>query len=89
VHYSTLLLQVRETLEHAARLGSLPDEHYPYAELSICIGYLVVYFIEVLIHSLMGHDHGGHGHSHGMVASPTEQTVVEDGHSHAQMRAAG
>lgn len=73
-----IIPEVREMLMQAAALGALPDKHYPFAELSICVGYLTVYFTEAFAHMLMG-EQAGHGHSHGGGGHQVE-AAEEEGH---------
>jgi hypothetical protein len=51
-------------------LGYLPsDSHYPFAELTVCLGFFLIYAVETLTHKLCG---GGSGHSHGLPVSSSD-----------------
>lgn len=59
-----MIPEVRESISHAIELGSIPDTHYPLAELIICFGFFIIYMIESLVHrifGLAGHAHGAPG----------------------------
>jgi len=56
-----MLQEVRESLEEATRMGILPeDSEFPFAEFTICVGFLLILLIESGVHKIFG----GHGHSH-------------------------
>lgn len=71
-----MIPEVRESLAHAGDLGYMPDAHYAFAELVICLGFFLVYGVEALVHRFVG----GHGHSHGVamgsqVAAESRNTI--------------
>ncbi|TRY76385.1 hypothetical protein TCAL_02719 [Tigriopus californicus] len=70
-----MIPEVRESLAHAGDLGYMPDAHYAFAELIICLGFFLVYGVEALVHRFIG----GHGHSHGVTMG--SQVVVESRNS--------
>ena len=54
------------------------------AELVLCLGFFIIYFIEALVHRIFGLDsHGGHSHNHGHVPNAQNnknaKTEVENG----------
>jgi len=59
-----MLGEVRESMARAKEFGLLPKEvDYPFAELLFCVGFLLILFIESLVHKFCGghcddHDHG-------------------------------
>ena len=56
-----MLMEVRESLERAMRLGIFSKKlEYPLAELLIGLGFLLILLIESVVHKFFG-DHG-HGH---------------------------
>ena len=58
-----MLPETRESLDNAAGSGYLPaDSHYAFAELFVCLGFLLIYFIEAFVHRFFN----GGGHSHGL-----------------------
>ena len=61
-----MIPEVRESLDHASSLGYMPDSHYPFSELLICLGFFLIYAIEAFVHKIF--HAGGHGHSHGIPA---------------------
>jgi len=67
-----MLREVRESLEKATSMGMMPkDLEFPFAELLICMGFLLILFIESSVHKLFG----GHGHSH----FPSQATLAKRG----------
>ena len=73
-----MIPEVRENIERARKLGvwgagNQHDDHdhdqhdhaYPLAELIVCAGFFIIYFIEAAVNKVFGLQHGhGHGHSH-------------------------
>ena len=46
-------------------LLNIADPHYPFAELFMCLGFFLIYGIEVTVHTVLSGSHGGgggHGH---------------------------
>ena len=44
---------------------NIADPHYPFAELFMCLGFFLIYGIEVTVHTVLSGSHGGgggHGH---------------------------
>eukprot|EP00095_Tigriopus_kingsejongensis_P009625 maker-scaffold94_size379870-snap-gene-0.13 protein:Tk09625 transcript:maker-scaffold94_size379870-snap-gene-0.13-mRNA-1 annotation:"zinc transporter zip1" len=79
-----MIPEVRESLAHAASLGYMPDSHYAFAELIICLGFFLVFGIEAVVQRFVG----GHGHSHGVsaedpntksITSPRDQMELRQG----------
>jgi len=64
-----MLKEVRESMDRATILGMLPKEaDYPFAELIICMGFLLILLIESVVHKFFG----GHGHGHGHGSSSSD-----------------
>jgi len=66
-----MLKEVREVLEQAAGKGALPEslEEYPFAELMVGAGFLLILLIESVVHKFFG----GHGHTH----FPSQETLAK------------
>ena len=83
-----MIPETRESLDNAVAVGFLPDSHYAFAELFICLGFLLIYFIEAFVHRFFqGKAGGGHGHSHGMPRM--EQHELKDNNHAVGMDNAG
>jgi len=53
-----MLKEVRESMDRARYMGMLPqDADYPFAELIICMGFLLILLVESIVHKFCG----GHG----------------------------
>jgi len=64
-----MVTEVRESLERATTMGMIPVEmEFPFAELLICMGFLLILLIESVVHKFFG----GHGHSH----FPSQETLA-------------
>jgi len=79
-----MLREVSESLQRAASLGSLPaDSEYPFPELLVLLGFLLILLLESLAAKLLGTP-GGHGHSHGLSHGHSHgQTNGHIGHNHS------
>jgi len=64
-----MLKEVRESMEGAVSMGFLPEiAEYPFSELLICLGFLMILLIESAVHKFFG----GHNHSH----FPSQDTLA-------------
>lgn len=74
-----MLPEVREEFEEARNSGHVfLTEDYPWAELMVCIGFFLVYAIELIVHSFLC-DGKLHHHSHSVGSCPpTGQTAVAE-----------
>jgi len=64
-----MLKEVRESMEKAVSMGFLPEiAEYPFSELLICLGFLMILLIESAVHKFFG----GHNHSH----FPSQDTLA-------------
>ena len=56
---------MRESLERASNMGMMPSAllelEYPFAELLLCVGFLLILLIESVVHKMFG-GAGQHGH---------------------------
>jgi len=52
-----MLKEVREYMERAIRMRMLPSADYPFAELIICLGFLLILLVESIVNKFFG----GHG----------------------------
>ena len=53
------------TVSQRAFLCIISDPHYPFAELFMCLGFFLIYGIEVTVHTFLSGSHGEgvvHGH---------------------------
>ena len=55
-----MIPETRESLDNAAGAGYLPDSHYAFAELFVCLGFMFIYFIEAFVHRFFQGGSGGH-----------------------------
>jgi len=53
-----MLKEVREYMDRAIEMRMLPKADYPFAELIICMGFLMILLVESIVHKFFG----GHGH---------------------------
>eukprot|EP00092_Neocalanus_flemingeri_P024739 GFUD01026828.1.p1 GENE.GFUD01026828.1~~GFUD01026828.1.p1 ORF type:complete len:612 (+),score=176.20 GFUD01026828.1:251-2086(+) len=68
-----MMKEVRMSMDRATDMGMLPKEaEYPFAELIICMGFLLILLVESIAHKFFG----GHGHGHGH--SPAMSDTKED-----------
>jgi hypothetical protein len=69
---------------------AMDEDHssFPFAELTLCSGFFVIYFIEALVHRIFriqSHSHGlpteltDHGHGHGHGHGHSHSAPVENG----------
>jgi len=74
-----MIKEVRETLDAAMKKGIFKDKdlEYPFAELLICMGFLLIFLIESIVHKFFG----GHGHGHGTPINKTKPVEFEVGGS--------
>jgi len=77
---STVLIhmtpEVRELMERATKAGSIPAKvKYPFAELLVCIGFLLILLLESVVDGIFG----GEGHSHfPSTQEQEEEDVISD-----------
>jgi len=65
-----MLKEVRESMERAVSMGFFTEiEEYPFSELLICLGFLMILLIESGVHKFFG----GHNHSH----FPSQDTLAK------------
>jgi len=76
-----MLKEIKETLERAAELGGLPEEsEYPFPELIILMGFLLILLVETFATKFLGgHQHHGHSHGH---SKENRQTYRTNGHNY-------
>lgn len=68
-----LLSEVRQSLEDAVSHGEFSeDTHFPFAELLICAGFLLIHLIEAIVHKCFGD-------SHSPFPQPEESLVTSSG----------
>jgi len=68
-----MLKEVRESMDRATDMGMLPKEaEYPFAELIVCMGFLLILLVESVVHKFFG------GHGHGDSNSPAVSDTKED-----------
>jgi len=79
-----MLPDVNEVFLSSLESGNFPDSGLPVAEILVLAGFLMIYMLEEALHLLLvkcgplkeDEKSGGHGHSHGEVALPTEDGIV-------------
>jgi len=71
-----MLKEVRDSMDRAVDMGMMPKESdYPFAELIICMGFLLILLVESIVHKFFVGP--GHGHVHASSTSMNEEKNSE------------
>ncbi|XP_068208699.1 zinc transporter ZIP1-like [Palaemon carinicauda] len=79
-----MLPETQESFDYAMEMGYLGHSHYPLAEVVICLGFFIVYFIEETVHSCIDRYHERKRKARDMRLTTHKCTTVEEAKITAQ-----